>query len=148
MATLERALFLAVTAHLGQVDKSGAPYVLHPLRLMLRATCDEARMVALLHDTVEDTPLTLETLRQEGFSELVLTVVDLLTHRPAESYGVYIERLSAHPLAVQIKLLDLADNMDTRRLAPTLSDRDRQRLAKYKKYRAVLQAVANPGSSP
>ena len=148
MATLERALFLAVTAHLGQVDKSGAPYILHPLRLMLRAQDDTARIVALLHDTVEDTPLTLEQLRQEGFSETILTVVDLLTHRPGQTYQEYIDRLQTDPLAVQIKLLDLEDNRDVRRLPAPLSDADRHRLGKYEYYWTVLQAVASQGSAP
>ncbi|MBF0463145.1 MAG: GTP pyrophosphokinase [Magnetococcales bacterium] len=148
MATLERALFLAVTAHLGQVDKSGAPYILHPLRLMLRAQDDTARIVALLHDTVEDTPLTLEQLRQEGFSETILTALDLLTHRPEQTYPEYIDRLQTDPLAVQIKLLDLEDNRDVRRLPAPLSDADRHRLAKYEYYWSVLQAVAGQGSAP
>ncbi|MBF0162358.1 MAG: GTP pyrophosphokinase [Magnetococcales bacterium] len=146
MATLERALYLAVTAHLGQVDKAGAPYILHPLRLMLRAGSPEARMVALLHDTVEDTSLTLEDLRQEGFAEPILTAVERLTHRPEESYESYIQRLSSDPLAVQVKLLDLEDNMDRSRLGPTPGERDEQRLAKYKKYWGILQTVAHPGA--
>ncbi|MEO5339193.1 MAG: GTP pyrophosphokinase [Magnetococcus sp. MYC-9] len=142
MATLERALYLAVTAHLGQVDKVGAPYILHPLRLMLRAGSEEARIVAVLHDTIEDTALTLEQLRQEGFAERVLQVLDLLTHRPEHSYGEYIERLQVDPLAVEVKLLDLADNMDRRRLLPQLSDKDHRRLEKYARYQAQLQAIA------
>lgn len=147
MATLERALFLAVTAHLGQVDKAGAPYILHPLRLMLRATDDETRMVALLHDTVEDTAVTLAQLCQEGFPDAVLTAVDLLTHRPEHSYGEYIARLQGNPLAVRVKLLDLADNMDLRRLAAKPSDKDQRRMEKYAHYSAVLQAVASSWSS-
>jgi (p)ppGpp synthase/HD superfamily hydrolase len=148
MATLERALFLAVTAHLGQVDKVGAPYILHPLRLMLRAPDEESRMVALLHDTLEDTSLTLAQLQKEGFSERVLTAVDLLTHRPEHSYGEYIARLQGNPLAVRVKLLDLEDNMDLRRLDPRPGDKDRRRLEKYAHYRAVLQAIAAAGSAP
>ncbi len=126
----------------------GAPYILHPLRLMLRADGEEARIIALLHDTVEDTAITLEQLREEGFSETVLTVLDRLTHRPEHSYQEYIERVLTHPLAVRIKLLDLADNMDVRRLRPQLSDKDRRRLEKYTHYQAVLQATLPVDSAP
>ena len=148
MATRERALFLAGTAHLGQVDKAGAPYILHPLRLMLRAQNETAKMVALLHDTVEDTTLTLDMLRQEGFSEPILTALDLLTHPPELSYEAYIERLQDNPLAVQIKLLDLADNQDVRRLNPPLSLADRERLERYQRAEARLRAVITDGSTP
>lgn len=148
MATLERALFLAVTAHLGQVDKVGAPYILHPLRLMLRAQNETAKIVALLHDTVEDTTLTLDMLRQEGFSEPILTAVDRLTHPPELSYEAYIERLQDNPLAVQIKLLDLADNQDIRRLNPPLSLADRERLERYQRAEARLRAVIADGTTP
>ncbi|MBF0402139.1 MAG: GTP pyrophosphokinase [Magnetococcales bacterium] len=145
MATLERALFLAVTAHLGQVDKVGAPYILHPLRLMLRAESEAAKMVALLHDTVEDTSLTLDILRQEGFAEPILNAVDRLTHRPEESYEAYIQRLQQDPLAVQVKLLDLVDNQDVRRLNPIPSEADQRRLEKYRHYEALLRKVAMDG---
>lgn len=144
MATLERALFLAVTAHKGQVDKAGMPYILHPLRVMLRLETEEERVVAVLHDTVEDTSLTLEALRQEGFSELVLTALDHLTHRAEHSYEAYIQRLQENPLAVRIKLLDLEDNMDIRRLPSQLSDKDWQRLQKYRYFWSVLQAWPLP----
>ena len=107
MATLERALLLATTAHMGQVDKAGQPYILHPLRLMMRLETEEERTVAILHDTVEDTPLTLAQLRQEGFSEAVLVALDHLTHRPEQSYEAYMERLRRNVLAVRIKRLDL-----------------------------------------
>ncbi|MBF0182913.1 MAG: bifunctional (p)ppGpp synthetase/guanosine-3',5'-bis(diphosphate) 3'-pyrophosphohydrolase [Magnetococcales bacterium] len=141
MADLERALYLAVVAHQGQVDKVGAPYILHPLRLMLRAGSEEAKIIAVLHDTIEDTSLTLEQLQAEGFSETVLTVLDLLTHRAGHTYPEYMERVMTHPLAMQIKLLDLEDNMDVRRLQSQLSEHDRQRLAKYEHYWTQLRST-------
>ncbi|WP_130471496.1 HD domain-containing protein [Candidatus Magnetaquicoccus inordinatus] len=141
MADLERALYLAVVAHQGQLDKVGVPYILHPLRLMLRAGSEEAKIIAVLHDTIEDTSLTLEQLRAEGFSETVLTVVDLLTHQPGHTYQEYIERVMTHPLAMQIKLLDLEDNMDVRRLQPELTEQDRRRLAKYEHYWTLLRST-------
>lgn len=141
MATLERALLLATTAHMGQVDKAGQPYILHPLRLMMRLETEEERTVAILHDTVEDTPLTLAQLRQEGFSEAVLVALDHLTHRPEQSYEAYMERLRRNVLAVRIKRLDLEDNMDIRRLDEPLTDRDCQRLKKYRRVWSWLQRL-------
>lgn len=144
MATLEKALLLATTAHRGQVDKAGQPYILHPLRIMMRLQTVEQQIVALLHDSVEDTNLTLEQLRQEGFSVAVLTAIDHLTHRQHDDYATYIQRLQNNPLAVKIKCLDLEDNMDVRRLDTPLSDRDLQRLKKYHNYWSLLQKMAAP----
>lgn len=138
------ALSLAVLAHRGQVDKAGAPYILHPLRLMMRLETEEERILAVLHDAVEDTPLTLDVLRQEGFSERILTALDHLTHRAEESYEAYIQRLQENPLAIRIKRLDLEDNMDIRRLDATLSDRDCARLKKYRRVWSLLQGLPLP----
>ena len=148
MATLEKALQLAVAAHMGQQDKAGEPYILHPLRLMLRLQSEEARIVAVLHDLLEDTSITLEQLRREGFSERVLIALDHLTHRAEASYEAYIQRLQKNPLAVQIKCLDLEDNMDIRRLASPLGDRDCQRLKKYRHTWSVLRGLPEPVSPP
>lgn len=130
MSTLERAIELAVTLHRGQQDKSGMPYVLHPLRLMLRMSSPAAMMAAVLHDTVEDTPLTLEQLRQEGFAEEVVSAVDALTRRADETYEQFVERAGAHPIARQVKRADLEDNMQITRLAE-LADKDVARMRRY-----------------
>lgn len=134
MATLERAIALAAQAHEGQVDKAGAPYILHPLRMMLSVDTPEARVAAVLHDVVEDTPVSLEELRAEGFSEAVIGAVEALTKRPEEEddYDAFIRRVAPNPLARQVKLADLRDNCDVSRIAqPT--EKDRRRIEKYKR---------------
>ncbi|HEY8428685.1 MAG TPA: HD domain-containing protein [Sandaracinaceae bacterium] len=125
-----RAVAIAAEAHLGQYDKAGAPYVYHPLRLMMRAATDEEKMVAVLHDVVEDSPWTLEELAREGFPRRVLRAIEALTKREGESYDAFIERIAKDRLATRVKLLDLEDNSDLSRLRePT--DADRARVEKY-----------------
>ena len=140
MATLERAIAIAAMAHEGQVDKAGAPYILHPLRLMLVMESREARIAAVLHDVVEDSKgaVTLETLRAEGFSDAVLEAVAALTKQEGEDYEAFIRRVAPNPIAREVKLADLRDNMDLTRIAePT--DRDRTRIEKYRRAIAYLE---------
>ncbi|MBF0369721.1 MAG: GTP pyrophosphokinase [Magnetococcales bacterium] len=141
MSTLERAIAIATSAHAGQLDKAGEPYILHPLRLMMKISGEKGRITAVLHDVVEDSPITLQDLRAEGFCETVLTALTALTHLPDESYEAYLERVLVHPLARNIKRLDLEDNMNIQRLGALLSDRD---LARLKKYRAAWEKVRHP----
>ena len=115
MATVEDAISLAVRAHAGQLDRYGQPYILHVVRVLSRVFDPPAQMVAVLHDVVEDTPVTLDELRIMGYPEAVLEAVDALTRREEESYEQFIERLAPNPLAVRVKLADLEDNMDLRR---------------------------------
>lgn len=137
-----RAVCIAADAHLGQYDRAGAPAVLHPLRVMLAASTDEERMVAVLHDVVEDTPWTLAELADEGLPAPVLRALDCLTRREGEPYATYLERLLVDPLAARIKRLDLADNLA--RLAQ-LAEPERSRLeAKYRAAAARLGAEAPP----
>jgi (p)ppGpp synthase/HD superfamily hydrolase len=131
MPTVEDALALAVEAHRGQRDKAGQPYILHPLRVMMRLETDAERTVALLHDVVEDTPWTLERLRAAGYPEPVLSALDALTRRDGETYEAFIERLRPDTLARRVKLADLEDNMDVRRLA-AVTPKDAERLARYR----------------
>ena len=116
MATLEKAIQIAVSAHQGQKDKAGAIYILHPLRLMLRMETEEERVAAVLHDVIEDTSWTLTDLRKEGFSENVIKTVDYLSRRQSETFEEYIDRLKNDPMARKIKIADLEDNMDLKRL--------------------------------
>ncbi len=129
---LEKAIRLAAEAHSGQRDKAGGPYILHPLRMMFTMDTPAERMVAVLHDIVEDTEWTLEALRREGFSEDIVEAVACLTRQQDESYEAFIERAAQHPIARRVKLADLADNMDVRRLE-TLTPKDQSRLARYLK---------------
>ncbi|HHH30362.1 MAG TPA: HD domain-containing protein [Polyangiaceae bacterium] len=127
-----RAVALAAEAHLGQFDKAGAPYIEHPLRLMLRARSPEEKMTAVLHDVVEDSPWTLAQLADEGFPADVVAALDRLTRRSGESYDAFISRVAEDPLATRVKLLDLEDNADLSRIgAPT--DHDRERAEKYQR---------------
>jgi (p)ppGpp synthase/HD superfamily hydrolase len=141
MSTLERAIAIAAEAHLGQVDKAGAPYILHPLRVMLRVQMPAERIAAVLHDVVEDTAWTLEELAAEGFEPEVLAAVDALTRREGESYEAFVARAGADPVARVVKLADLAENMDLERIAsPTAAD-----IARLDRYRrAVAQLTGEP----
>ena len=130
MSYLERALQIAVEAHAGQEDKSGLPYVFHPIRVMLRCQNNDAKIAALLHDVVEDTPVTLDQLCQEGFSEEVLSAVRLLTHEPSVPYEDYVRNLSVNPIAREVKLADLEDNSDIRRMKGV----DEKAVARLRKY--------------
>jgi (p)ppGpp synthase/HD superfamily hydrolase len=138
MTLLEKAIEIAVRAHAGQKGKDGSPYILHPLRLMTRLGTDEERMAAVLHDVVEDTEVTLDELRNAGFPEEVLTAVRLLTHEEGISYEDYVRRLKPHPIARRIKLADLEDNSDIRRLSG-IEERDLERLRKYHRAWQILR---------
>lgn len=126
-----RAVMIAAEAHLGQFDKAGAPYVYHPLRLMLRAKSPEARMAAALHDVVEDSAWTLAELAREGFPPAVVRAVEHLTKRPDEPYAEFIERVARDRLATEVKLLDLEDNADLSRL-PEPTAKDHARVERYR----------------
>jgi (p)ppGpp synthase/HD superfamily hydrolase len=140
MATLERAIAIAAAAHAGQVDKAGQPYILHPLRVMLRVATEHERMAAVLHDVVEDTDVTLYTLAAEGFASEVIAAVEALTKRPGESRMQAAERAAANPIARVVKLSDNAENMDLSRIANPTAE-DYARLEEYKLVREALLRV-------
>ena len=128
---LERAIAFAVDKHAGQVDKVGRPYILHPLRVMLAQETDEARIAAVLHDVVEDCDdVEIEDVARLELPDAALETVKVLTHDDAEPYEDYIERLALNPMARNVKLADLRDNIDIARLAE-VTDRDAKRLDKY-----------------
>ena len=137
MATVEDAVSIAARAHSGQKDKAGAPYLLHPLRMMLRMETEAAMMAAVLHDVVEDTDWTLGRLHEAGFSDEVIEAVDCLTHREGESYQQFVGRVRTNPIARQVKIADLEDNMNVRRINQ-LGPRDLERLEKYHRAWRVL----------
>jgi (p)ppGpp synthase/HD superfamily hydrolase len=130
MAMLGKAIAIAAQAHQDQYDKAGAPYILHPLRMMLRMSSETEMIAAVLHDVVEDTDWTLEQLRQAGFAEEVVQAVECVTHRDHETYDEFVARVRTNVIARKVKLADLEDNMDMRRLG-TLTEKDTQRLHKY-----------------
>lgn len=141
MSTLEKAVVIAAIAHDGQLDKGGSAYILHPLRVMMRVSTAEERIVAVLHDVLEDTALSLSDLAREGFNLKVLAALMALTKRPGEPYQDFVVRLGSDPLARIVKLADLADNSDLTRI-PEPGPADQQRLTRYRQASAYLQALA------
>ncbi|MFZ5938439.1 GTP pyrophosphokinase [Pseudomonas putida] len=140
MSTLERAIAVAARAHEGQCDKGGAAYILHPLRVMMRVSTPEQRIVAVLHDVIEDTSLTLSDLAREGFPLKILAALLALSRNKGESYQDFVVRLGSDPLARTVKLADLADNSDLSRIAVP-GPADLARLARYREASAYLQAL-------
>ena len=136
---IETALRIALVAHSGQVDRAGVAYILHPLRIMAAMRTDEERIVAILHDVIEDSDHTLADLRTAGFPAEIVSAVDLLTHREEDSYEDYVRKIKGHALARRVKIGDLHDNMRIDRL-PSPDQKDLQRLAKYKNALAILEA--------
>lgn len=136
---LQKAIDIATKAHEGQVDKAGQPYIDHPLRVMNMGTTDEEKIVGVLHDVVEDSDWTFEELAAEGFSIEVIEALRCITKLSEnEPYDKFIQRVKANSLAAKVKLYDLTDNMDIRRLA-YISEKDVKRLRKYlKAYRQLL----------
>lgn len=134
---LEKAIEIAVEAHRGQIDKAGKIYILHPMRVMLRGKNETEMIVGILHDTVEDTPVTLDMLHIEGFSEEVLAAIACITKEKGEDYGHFIDRVLTNPLATQVKLYDIEDNLNRDRI-PYPTPKDNARFAKYEKYHSVI----------
>ena len=139
MSTLQRAIEIATQAHQGQFDKSGKEYIGHPLRVMEMGRTEEEKIAGVLHDVVEDSDWTFEALETEGFSQEIIAALKCVTKLSEnENYDNFIERVKKNPLAVAVKINDLTDNMDIRRL-PYLSDKDIKRLKKYlKAYKKLI----------
>ena len=137
--TLERALEIAAITHAGQTDKGGAPYILHPLRVMLRVAPGAQQIVAVLHDVVEDSDgnVTFDDLAREGFSQEVIDGVRAVTKIEGEPYEDFIARAALNPVGKAVKLADLAENSDLSRIdRPTQKD-----LERGEKYRRAIQQL-------
>lgn len=154
MSTLERAIAIAATAHAGVKDKAGAPYILHPLRVMLNVTTPEARIVAVLHDVVEDCALlgyTFEFIEKQGFSENVMAGLRAVTKQAdeegkhsdegyEEKYMRFVLRAMRDPIGRLVKIADLEDNCDLSRIAsPTEKDHDR--VARYRRALELIRTI-------
>lgn len=139
---LSKAIALAYEAHMGQVDKGGKPYILHPITVaMTLATCgyNENTIVAgVLHDVVEDTHYTLADLKEKGFSSEVIEALTLLTHEKSVAYMDYVERIKTNKIAVAVKQADLLHNSERSRLT-VITDKDEERLAKYEQALKLLR---------
>ena len=131
---------IATEAHKGQVDKSGREYIQHPITVASFCEREDEKVVALLHDIIEDTDVTADDLRQDGFDEGIVVAVELLTKNKVVDYDTYIKNVKANSLARAVKIADLTHNSDTSRLnGVELSEKDYQRLKKYKKSLAFLR---------
>ena len=140
MSTIEKAISLAIEAHKGKVDKAGAPYILHPLRVMFQMETKEEMIAAVLHDVLEDTAITPDQLKEMGFSETVLEALDSVTKRAGETYEDFVRRAALHPIGKKIKLADLRDNMDLSRLEK-ITDKDIRRVKKYHSALKIIKGL-------
>ncbi|PWW56112.1 HD domain-containing protein [Actinokineospora spheciospongiae] len=143
MFTVDDAIRIARDAHAGQVDKSGLPYIAHPLRVLAAVEGEHEKMTAALHDVVEDTPVTPDDLLAAGCPPEVVAAVEAVSKRPGESQPDYLDRVAADPLALAVKRADIADNSSPARLA-RLDEPTRERLrAKYSAALAHLDGRAD-----
>ena len=134
---VQKADSMAEKAHEGQYDKAGLPYITHPRKVASFVTDPREKIVALLHDTVEDTDMTIEEI-QSVFGEEIAQAVALMTHAEGVPYMDYVEKIKSNPLARHVKMADLTHNMDLSRL-PLVTDKAKARLEKYKKAYAILK---------
>ena len=132
-----KAMKLAYKAHEGQVDRSGVPYIFHPIHLAEQMETEDEICTALLHDVAEDSDCTIEDLKKEGFSADTIEALRLLTHEKSVPYMDYIAALKGNPIARKVKLADLAHNSDIGRMA-IVTDKDLKRMEKYQKARNLL----------
>lgn len=138
-ALTNKAMILAYEAHKGQKDKAGIPYIFHPIHLAEQMHDEISTCVALLHDVVEDTDMTIAQLEQM-FPAEVIEAVKLLTRSKEQTYMDYIKCVKQNSIATEVKLADLTHNMDETRI-PQSEDREKivSRLSRYKKAKAFLE---------
>jgi len=130
---LERAIQIAVEAHAGAKDRGGKAYILHPISVMMRCETDEEKIVAILHDVVEDTDWTFEALREEGFTKTIIEALKTVTkHSDDEDYDEFIQRSLKNEIGRNVKIADLRENLDVTRIGE-LTDKDIERINKYKR---------------
>lgn len=137
---LDRAICIASEAHSGQTRWDGSPYILHPLRVMAAVESPQEKIVAVLHDVVEDTEVTFSDLAAEGFSNSLLVPLRILTREDEDDYETYIEDIKPHHLAREVKKADLRDNLNVLEVPLPLSRKQCERLKKYQKaYRFLAE---------
>ena len=137
MATLEKAIEIAINAHMGQNDLNGQPYILHPLRVMMRFSLLHDQITAVLHDVIEDSDMTIDYLKEQGFDDEIVYAVQCITKKNNEPYDSYLARVRQSPIALRVKIADLEDNMDIRRMN-SIKARDIERLNKYLRAQHLL----------
>jgi len=139
---LKTAIKLAESAHRGQVDKGGNTYINHPKRVMDNVKELDEKIVAVLHDTIEDTNLVTTILEETGFPPHIVEALVAITKNKGESYEDYIQRVIKNPLALVVKIADMEDNMNMSRI-PNPTERDIERLAKYERFLPILKEALN-----
>ena len=135
-------LVIATNAHNGQFDRSGKPYILHPLKVMhyLKTEDEELQCIAIGHDLLEDTDVTIASLREAGISERVIVGIQALTKMPGETPDEYKARVKANADAIKVKMCDLRHNSDIRRLKG-ITEKDIQRTIKYQEFYKELREL-------
>ena len=140
---LERAIEIAQEAHKGVKDRGGHDYINHPIRVMHAMSNDQEKIVAILHDVVEDSDWTFERLKEEGFEDSVIESLRCVTkYSEEEDYQEFIKRAATNKIATKVKMADIEDNLDLSRLG-TLTEKDLTRIEKYKKALKYLKALVN-----
>ena len=138
---LERAIEIAQEAHKGVKDKGGHDYIHHPIRVMHAMSNDQEKIVAILHDVVEDSDWTFDRLKEEGFEDSVIESLRCVTkYSEEEDYQEFIKRAATNKIATKVKMADIEDNLDLSRLG-TLTEKDLTRIEKYKKALKYLKAL-------
>lgn len=137
---IDIAFEVAQKAHEGQYDKGGKPYINHPIAVSKMVHTEDEKIVALLHDSVEDSNIILADLKEYGFSDKVLNAIDCMTKRAGETYEEYIERVSQNSLAIKVKSADLTHNSDISRIKNP-SKKDIERTQKYKRTLEKLKVL-------
>ena len=135
----KKAMKIAFEAHKEQVDKTGVPYIYHPVHLAEQMNDEASICVALMHDVVEDTDTTFEDLEKEGFTKEIIDALKLLTHDDAVPYLEYVKAIKQNPIATKVKLADLNHNSDLSRL-DMVDEKAMERLEKYKKAMEILMS--------
>lgn len=138
---LEKAIQIAVNAHFGQKDEAGNPYIFHPLSVMNRCNTLEEKIVAILHDTIEDTNISPEILKEEGFPDYIIKAILAVTKQEGETYEDFVKRASKNPISCNVKIADIKDNLDVSRLSE-VKEKEAARLNKYIK---ALEFLENKG---
>lgn len=134
---LEKAILLALEAHKGQKDKGQKPYILHCLRVMLSLEEEKEQVVGVLHDVLEDTAVTKKALQKQGFCDEIIEAVEALTKKEGEDYFDYIKRVKKNAIAKKVKLADLEDNSNIKRMTQPIEEYQK-RMKKYEKAKKLL----------
>lgn len=135
---IKQAMKIAYKAHDGQYDKNGYPYIHHPFHLAEQMETEEEIIVALLHDVIEDSKISIKELKEAGFSKEVITAIELLTKPSDANYFNYIRKISTNELAKKVKLADLLHNRDLSRF-DKVTEKEWERNKKYQRAYNLLR---------